>query len=180
MIKKLKSGEPRIHPDTFVADSAAIMGNVSVGQKSSIWFNAVLRADINSITIGEACSVQEGAVLHVALDQPLKIGDYVTVGHGAVLHGCTIGDNVLIGMKAVVLDGAVIGEGSIIGAGAVVKEGMVIPPRSLAVGLPAKIVKTLDDKAVLGLRTHAENYVKLWEEFYAEPLARQQAEVPVR
>lgn len=169
MIKKLKSGEPRIHPDTFVADSAAVMGNVSVGKKSSLWFNAVLRADINSITIGEACSVQEGAVLHVALDQPLIIGDYVTVGHGAVLHGCTIGDNVLIGMKAVVLDGAVVGEGSIIGAGAVVKEGMVIPPRSLAVGLPAKIVKALDDKAVLGLRTHALNYVKLWEEFYAAP-----------
>jgi len=176
MIRKLKSGEPRIHPDTFVADSAEIMGQVSVGKKSSIWFNAVLRGDINSITIGEGCSVQEGAILHVAIDQALTIGDFVTVGHGAVLHGCTIGDNVLVGMKAVVLDGAVVGSGSIIGAGAVVKEGMVIPPRSLAVGLPAKIVKALDDEAVLGLRTHAEKYVKLWKEFYAPPVDAPEAE----
>lgn len=168
MIRQLKSGTPHIHQNTFVAENAAILGRVTIGEHSSIWFNAVIRGDINEIIIGKASSIQENAVLHVASNLPLTIGDYVTVGHGAILHGCTIEDNVLIGMNAVVLDGAKIGAGSIVGAGAVVKEGMVVPPRSLVVGLPGKIVKTLDDKAVEGLILHAKKYAELWQEYYQD------------
>jgi carbonic anhydrase/acetyltransferase-like protein (isoleucine patch superfamily) len=114
------------------------------------------------ITIGEKSNIQDGCLLHVATDFPLLVGNHVTVGHGAILHGCTVKDGVLIGMGAIVLDGAVIGEGSIIGAGALVGEGKVIPPRSLVVGLPGKVIRQLDEAKAADLITHAENYVKLW------------------
>lgn len=166
MIKDLKIGKPELHPECFVAEGAAVIGRVKAGRKTSFWFNSVTRGDMDDITIGEYTNVQDGAMLHVADNFPLKIGSYVTVGHGAILHGCTIEDNVLIGMGAVVLDGAVVGEGSVIGAGALVKEGMIVPPRSLVVGLPGKVVRELDEASVAQRKKHAENYVRLWEDNY--------------
>ncbi len=152
----------KIHEDTFVAPSADVVGEVTVGAGSSIWYQAVLRGDMAPITIGEHSNIQDGCLLHVANGFPLQVGNYVTVGHGAILHGCTVEDGVLIGMGAIVLDGAVIGEGSIIGAGALVPEGKVIPPRSLVVGVPGKVIRELDDTKVAGLIAHAKNYEELW------------------
>jgi len=164
--KEIKAGKPVVSPEAFVADEACVIGNVRIGAQTSVWHTAVVRGDVNAIVIGQATSIQDGAVLHPDSAHPLHVGSFVTVGHRAILHGCTVEDNVLIGMGAVVLDGAIVGEGSIVGAGAVVKERMVIPPRSLVVGLPAKIVRTLDDAAVAHLKQHALNYVRLWQENY--------------
>ncbi len=166
VIKEIKAGKPLVHPEAFVADEACVIGKVRIGAQTSVWHTAVVRGDVNEISIGEATSIQDGAVLHPETEQPLRVGSFVTVGHRAILHGCTVEDNALIGMGAIVLDGAVVGEGSIVGAGAVVKERMVIPPHSLVVGLPAKVVRTLDDAAVLHLKQHALNYVRLWQENY--------------
>lgn len=152
----------RIHEDTFIAPTAAVLGEVTLGAGSSVWYHAVLRGDMAPITIGEKTNVQDGCLLHVAERFPLRVGNHVTVGHGAILHGCTVEDGVLIGMGAIVLDGAVIGEGSVIGAGALVGEGKVIPPRSLVVGLPGKVIRQLDEAKAADLIAHAENYVKLW------------------
>ncbi len=152
----------RIHENTFVAPTAAVVGKVTIGTGSSVWYHAVLRGDMAPITIGDNSNIQDGCLLHVAADFPLQVGNYVTVGHGAILHGCTIEDGALIGMGAIVLDGAVIGEGSIIGAGALVAEGKVIPPRSLVVGLPGKVIRQLDEAKAAELIAHAEKYVQLW------------------
>ncbi|NLW17967.1 MAG: gamma carbonic anhydrase family protein [Firmicutes bacterium] len=154
----------KIHEDTFVAPSADVIGDVTVGAGSSIWYQAVLRGDMAPIIIGEQSNIQDGCLVHVATDYPVRVGNYVTVGHGAILHGCTVEDGVLIGMGAIVLDGAVIGEGSIIGAGALIPEGKVIPPRSLVVGVPGKIIRQLDDAKAAELIAHAEKYAKLWRE----------------
>jgi len=166
MIKEIKAGKPSIDSECFVAEGAVVIGNVTIARHSSVWYTAVVRGDVNAINIGEATSIQDGAVLHPAHEHALRVGSFVTVGHRVILHGCTVEDNVLVGMGAVVLDGAVVGEGSIIGAGAVVKERMVIPPRSLVVGLPAKVVRTVDDATVAHLKQHALNYVRLWQENY--------------
>lgn len=152
----------RIHQDTFVAPTATIVGDVTIGAGSSVWYNAVLRGDMAAINIGEQTNIQDGCLLHVADGFPLVIGNYVTAGHGAILHGCTVEDGVLIGMGAIVLDGAVIGSGSIIGAGALITEGKVIPPHSLVVGVPGKVIRQLDDARAEGLITHAKKYVELW------------------
>jgi len=117
--------KPKIHPDAFVAETAVVIGDVTIGKDSSIWYGAVLRGDINSITIGERTSIQDNCVVHVDEDKPVVVGDDVTVGHGVILHGCKIGNKVLVGMGAVILDGAEIGDGAIVAAGAVVKEGQV-------------------------------------------------------
>lgn len=152
----------KIHQDTFVAPTAAVVGDVTLGAGSSVWYHAVLRGDMAPITIGDNSNIQDGCLLHVAESFPLQIGNYVTTGHGAILHGCTIEDGVLIGMGAIVLDGAVIGEGSIIGAGALIPEGKVIPPRSLVVGVPGKVIRELDEDKAAELIVHAEKYVQLW------------------
>ncbi len=150
--------KPRVHSDAFIADTAVIIGDVEIGRDSSIWFGAVLRGDINRITVGERTSIQDNCVVHVDSDKPTFIGDDVTVGHGAILHGCTIGNAVLIGMGAVVLDGAVIGDGAVVAAGAVVRERMEIPPRTLVVGVPAKIKTELDESIIEKLKEHAAKY----------------------
>ncbi len=129
-------------PDTvFVADGARVTGDVRLGDQVSIWFNAVLRGDINFIQIGDRTNIQDNCVCHLENDIPCIVGSDVTVGHNAILHGCTVEDGCLIGMGAIVLNGARIGKGSIIGAGAVVKEHMVVPPGSLVVGIPGKIIR---------------------------------------
>ncbi|MEM9226515.1 MAG: gamma carbonic anhydrase family protein [Verrucomicrobiota bacterium] len=155
------SRQPHVAPSAFVHPRAVIMGDVTLGPKSSLWPCVVCRGDINSIEIGEGSNVQDGSVVHLADDYGVKIGSYVTVGHMAMVHACTIGDECLIGMHATVLDGAVIGARSIIGAGALVTKGMEVPPGSVVMGLPGKIVKTLSEKEQGGIRAWAEKYVEV-------------------
>ncbi len=161
MPAEMKLLSPALHPTVWVAPGARVIGNVSVAADSSIWYNAVLRGDINAITIGQRCNIQDGVVIHLENDNGVQIEDDVTVGHGAILHGCHIESAVVVGMGAVVLNGAHIGAGSVIGAGAVVPEYSVIPPCSLVVGVPGRIVKTYDQSIVTQNAKWAAKYVKL-------------------
>ena len=159
-IYRLADRIPSIAASAWVADSAQVIGAIELGEHVSIWFNAVLRGDNEPIRIGADSNVQESSVLHTDLGSPLVIGESVTVGHQAMLHGCTIGDNSLIGIQAVVLNGAKIGRNCLIGAGAIVTEGKEIPDNSLVLGAPAKVVRELDDNAIQRLRASAASYVK--------------------
>jgi len=143
----------------FVAPGAAVIGSVELGDNVSIWFNAVLRADNDKISIGDGSNIQDGSVLHVDPGHPLAIGKRVTVGHKAMLHGCTIGDGSLIGMNAVVLNDAVIGKNCLIGANTLVTEGTVVPDGSLVLGSPGKVIKQLDDKAFAMMDSAAQSYI---------------------
>ena len=154
-----------IEPDrrsgfSWIAPSAIVIGNVSIGAVVGIWFGAVIRGDNEQIEIGDGSNVQENCVFHTDPGFPLKIGKGCTIGHMAMLHGCTIGDNTLIGMKATVLNGARIGRNCLIGAGALVPEGKEIPDNSLVVGMPGKVVRSLDEAAIQGLRLSALHYVE--------------------
>jgi carbonic anhydrase/acetyltransferase-like protein (isoleucine patch superfamily) len=137
-----------------------VLGDVKLGDYSSVWYNAVLRGDINRIVVGHHSNIQDNAVLHLADDFPCIVGNFVTVGHSAIVHACKVGDDVLVGMGAVILDGAVVGSQSIIGAKAVVTQGMRIPPGSLVLGTPAKIVRKLTKKERAGLKSWATKYVE--------------------
>lgn len=145
MIISFKGRMPEISPKCFVAENASVVGEVKIGADSSVWFGAVIRGDEDSITIGENTSVQDNAVLHCDGGHPITVGSNVTIGHAAIVHGCTVKDNALIGMGAVVLNGAVIGENAIVGAGAVVRENDEIPAGAVAVGVPAKVVKIAEE-----------------------------------
>jgi len=158
---------PRIHPTAFAAANATIIGDVTLGEESSVWYQCVLRADINRIVIGPRSNIQDGSVVHLADDFGIEVGELVTVGHKAILHACKVGDEVLVGMGATVLDGAEIGARSIIGAGAVVTGGKIFPPGSLILGTPAKIVRTLSLEEQAGIRVWAERYVTLSREYIA-------------
>lgn len=160
MIYQLGSEIPQIDDTAFVADSADILGKVVLKENTSVWFNAVIRADCDLIEIGARSNIQDGAVLHCDPGQPLKIGEDVTVGHKAMIHGREIGDRTLVGINAVVLDGAVVGSDCIIGANSLVKAGDIIPDGSLVVGSPAKIVRELDAKAKAILLGSASHYVQ--------------------
>lgn len=146
--------------DVFIAPNAYVLGNVTLGNRVSVWYGATLRADFDSITIGDDSNVQEGVIMHVDHGTPLVVGTGVTVGHGAVLHGCTVGDNSLIGIKAVVLNGAVIGKGCVIGANALVKENDVIPDFSLVVGSPGKVIRQLGEDTLGMLQFSAQVYAE--------------------
>ncbi len=150
---------PTLGPGAWVAPSAELIGDVRLGEDASIWFGVVIRGDNTPMIVGDRSNLQEGAMCHSDAGAPLIIGADCTIGHHAVLHGCTLGDRVLIGMGAIVLNRAVIGEGSIVGAGALVTEGKSFPPGSLIVGSPARAVRTLDDSAQALLRASAEHYV---------------------
>uniref|UniRef100_UPI0035CA9747 gamma carbonic anhydrase family protein n=1 Tax=uncultured Sphingomonas sp. TaxID=158754 RepID=UPI0035CA9747 len=150
---------PVLGTDTWVAPSAELIGDVRLGDEVSVWFGAVVRGDNTPMIVGPRSNIQEGAMCHSDPGAPLTIGAECTIGHHAILHGCTIGDRVLIGMGAIVLNRAEIGDGSIVGAGALVTEGKVFPPGSLIVGSPARAVRTLDDAAQAMLRVSAAHYV---------------------
>ena len=155
-------GERRVETrgDYYVADNAVVVGSVVLGHEASVWFNSVVRGDNDVITIGDGTNIQDSAVLHVDEGIPLTIGARASVGHLAMLHGCTVEDGALVGISAVVLNHAVIGRGSLVGAGALVPEGKVIPERSLAVGSPARVVRTLTDEDVTGIERIAQHYVE--------------------
>jgi gamma-carbonic anhydrase len=160
MIHPFKEKKPQIDASALVMESAQIIGDVVIGEESSVWFNAVIRGDVNHIRIGKYTNIQDGCVLHVARRTlPLIIGDEVTVGHNVILHACTIGSQCLIGMGAIVMDGAEIGESSIIGAGSLVTPGTKIPPRSLVLGSPAGVKRELTEEEIRGIRESAANYV---------------------
>lgn len=143
----------------FIAAGAQIIGSVEIGELSSVWYNAVIRGDINYIKIGKETNVQDNCVMHVTHELPVIVGDRVTIGHGAVVHGCVIEDDCLIGMGAVILDGAHVGAGSVIAAGAVIRERMEIPPRSLVMGVPGQIKRTLDESTIEMIREAGRHYV---------------------
>ena len=152
---------PQIHETAYVAEGAQVIGDVILKADSSIWYNTVCRADINRIVIGERTNIQDNSVIHLENDQGVLVENDVTVGHNAIIHGCSIADGALIGMGAIIMNGAVIGKGAVIGAGAVVKEDMVIPDFSLVVGVPGKIVKTLSPETYDDNVKWAAKYVKL-------------------
>jgi len=158
-LKRFLGSTPQVHPAAYVAPSATLLGDVVIGPKSSVWPCCVLRADINAICIGEGTNIQDGAVVHIADEYPTILGDYVTVGHSAVVHACTIEDEVLVGMHSTILDGAVIGKGSIIGAHTLVKAGMIVPPGSLVLGIPGVVVRPLQESERQSNRTLAEKYI---------------------
>ena len=166
MIRSFQGTLPQIDPTAWVDPTAAIIGDVTIGRLSSVWPNAVLRGDVNKITIGDETNIQDGSVLHVeeALFE-LHIGNRVTVGHSVCLHGCVVEDDSLIGIGAIVLNGARIGKGSVIAAGALVPEGMQIPPGSLAMGVPAKVRRAVSPEEQERFRVNAQHYVELREKY---------------
>jgi carbonic anhydrase/acetyltransferase-like protein (isoleucine patch superfamily) len=170
-IYQLDEDKPDIPSSAYVAAEATVIGKVTLGENASIWPGAVLRGDNEPISIGNGSNIQDGAVLHTDPGFPLKVGDNVTIGHQAMLHGCTIGDGTLIGIQAVVMNGAVIGKDCLVGAGALVPEGKVFPDRKLIVGAPAKIVRELSDDDIAKFHRAAPGYVKR-QEMYKEKLKR--------
>ena len=160
MFLEYQGKTPRVSTEAFVAETAVLIGDVTVGKDSSVWFGAVLRGDQAPITVGEGTSVQDNAVLHCEKDHPLHIGNNVTVGHGAIVHCAAVGDNTLVGMGAVLLDGAVIGKDCVIGAGAVVKENAQVPDGTMLVGVPAKPVRSLSPEQLEQLHANSP-YVAL-------------------
>jgi len=154
-----------IHKSVFIADNATIIGAVTIGENSSVWFNALLRGDMEPVTVGCGTNIQDGVIVHVDFNFPTIIGDQVTVGHGAVLHGCSIGNNVLIGIRTVLLNGVQIGENSIIGAGSVIPENMEIPPNSLVFGIPGKVRNTTNNVHRERIEMNARAYILLAQSY---------------
>jgi carbonic anhydrase/acetyltransferase-like protein (isoleucine patch superfamily) len=148
-----------IHPTAFIAPTAVVLGDVTLGPRASVWYQAVLRGDMAPIVIGEATNIQDGTIVHVDEDTPALIGARVGVGHRVILHGCTVEDDCLIGMGSVLLNGAHIGTGSVVGAGAVLPEGLRVPPGSLVLGVPGRVVRAVDDALRARIRGTWEHYV---------------------
>ena len=166
-IYALGDDQPTLHEDTWIAPDANLIGKVVLEEHASVWFGATLRADHEEIRVGVGSNVQENCVFHVDPGYPLTIGKGCTIGHKVMLHGCTIGDNSLIGMGATVLNGAKIGKNCLIGAGALIAEGKEIPDGSLVMGVPGKVVRTLDEAGVASLRASAKHYVENIQRFRA-------------
>ena len=158
-IYQLDDLSPAIHDSAWVADSAAVMGNVTLSEDSSVWFGVVIRGDTETITVGKGTNIQDNSVLHADHGMPLVIGENVTVGHQVMLHGCTIGDGSLIGIQAVVLNGAKIGKNCLVGAGSLVTEGKEFPDGCMILGSPAKAVRQLTDAQIEGLKMSAQHYI---------------------
>ncbi|MBT5956250.1 MAG: gamma carbonic anhydrase family protein [Candidatus Marinimicrobia bacterium] len=166
MIKKFR-GKSSIIPDScYISESVDLIGDVTLGENVSLWFGTVVRGDMHFITIGNRSNIQDNSVVHVTTDiSPTRIGEEVTVGHNAIIHGATIEDRCLIGMGSIIMDDVVVGEGSIVGAGAVVPPNMIIPPRSLVVGLPAKIVRQTTDEELEMIIERAQHYIDFSQEY---------------
>ena len=165
MILPYRRTYPTIHPSAFVAPGADVIGRVRLAKHSSVWFGCVLRGDINRIEIGEATNIQDGSILHVDDDHPCRIADHVHVGHHANLHGCVVERGAMVGIGAIVLSGARVGAGAIIGAGSVVLEGGVVPPRTLVVGAPARVVRSVTARDALYIRRWVAKYVRLARDY---------------
>ncbi len=171
MIRSYKGTAPTVDATAFVDDSAQVIGDVHIGAESSVWMNVVIRGDVHRIRIGRRSNIQDLTMVHVMREtHPTTIGDEVTVGHSAVLHGCTIEDRVLIGMGAMLLNGAHIGSDSVVAAGTLVTEGTRIPPRSLVIGRPGTVKRPLTDDEVAEIRWYADNYVRYRLDYLAEPI----------
>ena len=169
MLRPYKSISPTVHPSAFVDVSAQVIGDVTLGAESSIWMNVVVRGDVNYIRIGDRSNVQDLTLVHVMFrTHPTVIGSDVTIGHSAVVHGCTIEDRCLIGMGAMLLNGCVIGSGSIVAAGALVPEGMMVPPGSMVMGMPAKVKRPLTEAESASIQGYADRYVKYRLDFQTE------------
>lgn len=151
---------PQVHADAWVAPTATLVGGVRLGARSSVWFGAVLRADSDDITVGPESNLQDGVVVHVDSGFPVRVGDRVTVGHGAVLHGCVVEDDCLVGMGATLLNGVTVGRGSLVAAGAVLLEGTSVPPGSLVAGVPGKVRRDLTDDERAGIADNTNGYVR--------------------
>lgn len=174
-LRSWKGVMPVLGERVYVDPAAVVVGQVSIGDDSSVWPTAVIRGDVNVIAIGARTSVQDGCVLHVTHDGPynpggyaLSIGDDVTIGHRAILHGCTIGDNTLVGMGAIVMNGSTVGSNCVIGAGALIGEGKTIPDNSLVVGMPGKVIRTLDAASAGQVAEAADIYVRKWKRYVSD------------
>jgi carbonic anhydrase/acetyltransferase-like protein (isoleucine patch superfamily) len=160
MLRAYRGTLPRVHPSAYVDSSAHVIGDVEIGEESSVWMCAVVRGDVNHIRIGRRSNLQDGAIVHVMKDtHPALIGDAVTVGHGAVLHGCTVDDRCLVGMRATLLNGVRVGSDSIVAAGTLLIEGTEVPPRSLVMGSPGKVTRSLTLDEIATIQLYADRYV---------------------
>lgn len=170
MIRAYRGVYPKVASSCYIDPSAQVIGRVEIGERSSVWCNATIRGDVNEIRIGEDSNVQDNCCIHVEHDTfPTTLGNRVTVGHSVTLHGCTIEDDSLIGIGAIVLNGAVIGQGSIIAAGALVPEGMIIPPYSMVMGVPGKVKREITEAEKERFRENAQNYVRYRQIYREEP-----------
>ncbi|MGB3926869.1 MAG: gamma carbonic anhydrase family protein [Caldicoprobacterales bacterium] len=165
MIKEYNGHKPHIHNSCFIAENTTIIGRVTIKRNASIWYGTVIRGDDNYISIGENTNVQDNCTIHIAEDYPTIIGDNVTIGHGAIVHGCKVGNNVLIGMGAIILDGAEIEDNVLIAAGSLVPPGKKMPSNTLVMGSPAKVVRELTKEEIVNIKNSADYYVKLAEEY---------------
>ena len=168
IIRPYSDRAPALHPSAFAVESSVVVGDVEIGEESSLWFGAIARGDVNRVRIGARTNVQDHSILHVSGDHPTVVGDDVTVGHRVTLHGCTVGSRCLIGMGAVVLDGAVLSDEVMVAAGALVVPGMAVPPRTLVMGSPARVRRPLDDGEVERIRASAQRYVLLVRQYLRE------------
>jgi len=169
MIRPYRGILPRVHSTVFIDDSAQVIGDVEIGEESSVWMTVVIRGDVNRIRIGRRSNVQDGTIVHVMKDtHATTIGDNVTIGHAAVVHGCTIEDQCLIGMGAILLNGARVGTGSIVAAGTLLPEGTVIPPRSLVMGSPGKVRREVTDRDIADIQMLADRYVSYRLDYMAD------------
>jgi carbonic anhydrase/acetyltransferase-like protein (isoleucine patch superfamily) len=160
MLRPYRGQLPRVHPSAFIDASAQVIGDVEIGEESSVWMCVVIRGDVNRIRIGRRSNVQDGTIVHVMKDtHPTVIGDDVTIGHGAVVHGCTVEDRCLIGMGAILLNGVTVGSGSIVAAGTLLPEGTQVPPRSLVMGSPGKVRRPVSDADLDEIQMYADRYV---------------------
>ena len=161
MLRAYRGRLPVVHPTAYVDQAAQVIGDVEIGAESSVWMNAVVRGDVNTIRIGARSNVQDGVIIHVMHDtHPTVVGDDVTIGHGAIVHGCTVGNRVLIGMGAILLNGVTVGEDSIVAAGTLLPEGTVIPARSMVMGSPGKVRRLLTKAEIASILDYAQNYVR--------------------
>lgn len=168
MVIKYKSYNPKIAKNTFIATNSTIIGRCTIEENSSVWFNATIRADVNEIIIGRNVNIQDGSVIHCDHEYAVSIADNVTIGHNAIIHGCRIGSNCIIGMGAIILDGATIGENCIVGANSLITTGKQIPKGSLVIGCPGKVVRELSIEEIEGIKKSVEGYVVLSKEYRSE------------